>query len=590
MRKRSKAYISTVVTVSSIVLLVASVLGAGIASAQPEHAAGKHATVTGSAQPATAPVVVQHVINESASSRSSAARISQAAASNSGHDAHFLTHVGAQRYAQIKANAKKSAPRSDFSGFAPNIAVRSGFAGIQNSRATCPPNGCNPPDMGLAASPQWVVEGANTSFAVYDTHGSLQAGFPKTFQDFFGVPDPGACAGHIPFTSDPREFYDPNDGRFFVAALELEGSIANTCPLKSLYWIAVSQTGDPRGAWNVYAFDMTLGTTNIADFTQIGFDSRNLYFSANEFNEAGTAFEYAEIFGANKQRMERGQSVSAPGFFNLTVTGPAGAFQVDTVQPVETLAAGKGPRAELFANSFNGFDVVTGHTCTSAADSCNGLGVWAFKSAGNSAPKLSFAFVANTKAYDFPPPADQPTCKQCIDSSDLRISATPIFRDGLLYSAWETGVSNGTQVVPGIVWSVVAPVLADGNLKAAVQVAGDYFNFGGDDAVVYPALMPNGHGTLYMVFDHMSSSVNPEVRLTARFLGGAFQSPGVLLKAGEAPYRPGVCGTAALPVCRWGDYSGTSLDGFGTNHSWFGGEYANASGFRQNWGTFLAEV
>ncbi len=31
--------------------------------------------------------------------------------------------------------------------------------------------------------------------------------------------------------------------------------------------------------------------------------------------------------------MEAGQPVVAHGFFNLTVTGPAGAFLVDTVQP-----------------------------------------------------------------------------------------------------------------------------------------------------------------------------------------------------------------------------------------------------------------
>ena len=556
--------------------------------AQSPSSATASAHVTGSAQSATANVVVQQVVNQSATPASSAARIAQAGRLAS-RDLPFHSRINAQRYAQIKAGASRSAPRSDFNGKAPDIDLKASFSGIQNSNSVCPPIGCNPPDMGLAASPKWVVEGANTSFAIFDTHGTLQAGFPKTFQDFFGIPDPGACAGDIPFTSDPREFYDPNDGRFFVAALELEGSIANSCPLKSLYWIAVSQTGDPRGAWNVYAFDMTLGTTNIADFTMIGFDSRNMYFSANMFNEAGTAFEYAEIFGANKSRMEQGQSVSAPGFFGLTVTGPAGSFLVDTVQPAETLAEDNGPRAELFVNSFNGFDVVTGHGCTSDADSCRGLAVWAFKSSGASAPKLSFAFVANTKAYAFPPAADQTTCTQCIDSGDLRISATPMFRDGVLYAAWETGVNNGTQVVPGIVWSAVAPALADGRLVGATQVAGDYFNFGGDDAVVYPALMPNGHGTLYMVFDHMSSTVNPEVRLTSRFLNGAFESPGILVKAGEAPYRPTRCGHD-IPVCRWGDYSGTSLAGFASNRVWFAGEYANASGFRQNWGTWIGAV
>ena len=589
MRKRNRAYISAVVTVSSILLLLAAALSTHSVLAQSSPQTGaKHPSVTGSAQPATAQVVVQQVINERAAPASASAHLSQAA-NQANHELPFLTRMNPQRYAQVKAAAARSAPRSDFHGATPEIDVKSNFTGIQNSNSVCPPIGCNPPDMGLAASSSFVLEGANTSFAIFDTHGNLQPGFPKTFQDFFGIPDPGACAGDIPFTSDPREFYDPNDGRFWAAALELEGSIANSCPLKSLYWIGVSQTSDPRGAWNVYAFDMALGTTNIADFTMVGFDSRSLFFSANMFNEAGTASAYAEIFGADKGRMERDLSVSAPGFFGLTVTGPAGSFLVDTVQPAETDVPGHGPGAELFVNTFNGFDVVTGHGCTSDADSCRGLGVWAFKSADTGAPKLSFAFAANTKAYAFPPAADQPTCMQCIDSGDLRISATPIFRDDLLFAAWGTGVNNGTQVVPGVVWSEVLPGLDDSRLVSVSQIEGDYFHFGGDDAALYPALMPNGQGTLYMVFDHMSSTVNPEVRLTARFLGGAFASPGVLLKAGDAPYRPTVCGKI-LPVCRWGDYSATSLTGFEDGHIWFGGEYANASGFRQNWGTDLAAV
>ena len=63
----------------------------------------------------------------------------------------------------------------------------------------------------------------------------------------------------------------------------------------------------------------------------------------------------------------------------------------------------------------------------------------------------------------------------------------------------------------------------------------------------------------------------------------------VRMKAGEAPYRAGVCGHR-VPVCRWGDYSATSLDGFDDGHIWFAGEYANASGFRVNWGTFIGEA
>src|SRR5262245_10999395 len=95
-------------------------------------------------------------------------------------------------------------------------------------------------------------------------------------------------------------------------------------------------------------------------------------------------------------------------------------------------------------------------------------------------------------------------------------------------------------------------------------------------------------GNLFMLFDHTSSTVNPEVRLAAR-VGGNFVAPGLLIKAGEAPYRASQCGSS-IPVCRWGDYSATSYDGFGTNNVYFAGQYANASGFIRNWGTWIGRV
>lgn len=590
MLKRKKA---TTFAVSSITtLVVVAALAASATFARTPAAKAEPATVTGAAQPASAALVTHYTVNQEKTAAATAAQLQ--ARSGSSHDTALRTRVGDQTLTRDKSQTSHSAPRSDFA--ASSLVERSvtSFPGIQSSAAVCPPVGCNPPDNAIAGSPTWIVQGANTSFEVLDEHGNVQPGWPKTFQSFFGIPDPGACAGHIPFTSDPRAFYDSNSRRFVAAALELEGAFETSCALKSVYYIAVSQTSDPRGAWNVYVFDMTLGANNVADFTQIGFDGQNIYFSANMFaatkNIADSTFSYAEAFGANKAAMENGEAVTSHGFFNFTVTGPAGTFLVDTVQPVETIAGGDGPSAELFVDTFNGFDPVTNHGCSSAADACKGLAVWAFSNRGKGAPTLSFAYAPNTKAYVFAPAADQTTCTQCIDSGDLRISDTPVYRDGALYAGWETGVNNGAQVVPGIIWSKVRAPIADGRVTSASQQQGDYFNFGGDAAVVYPALMPDNRGNLFMVFDAMSSTVNPQVRLTALRDGGNFASPGLLIKAGEAPYRASQCGTT-IPVCRWGDYSATSYDGFAHDDIFFAGQYANSSAVNiRNWGTFLGRV
>lgn len=544
------------------------------------------ASVHGSAQHATSTVITHYPRNEGAMGASSAARI-QAAATQA---LPALYPLGA-RYNKVKASiAPSTAKGADVARG--SLALKASFAGLQSSAAICPPVGCNPPDMGLATSPSWVFQGVNTSFAVYNRQGVLQPGWPKTFQDFFGTPSPGTCNGDIPFMSDPRAVWDVNDHRFFAAALEVEGAFGvNDCPFKSIYWIAVSATSNPNGVWYVYAFEMTLGTTNAADFTMIGFDSRDLYFSANMFNQAGTAYEYAEIFGASKALMETNSNLSAPGFFNLQVIGPKGAYVADTVQPVQTEAAGTGPSAELFVDTLNGFDPLSGHTCTSSADSCKGLAVWAFRPGASGLPALTFGYARDTQPYYYAPPADQTTCKQCIDTSDLRISATPVYRSGNLYAGWETGHNNGTQIVPAIEWAQVSVSLSGGALTGVNAIGGNYFEIrGGDDAVMYPALMVNDSGALYMVFDHSSSTTNPEVRLTVRKSGGQLIPDGILIKAGEGPYRPTRCGHD-IPVCRWGDYSATSFDGFATNNVWFAGQYANAvTSFSRNWGTWIGAV
>src|SRR5207237_571463 len=65
------------------------------------------------------------------------------------------------------------------------------FPGMRDSATTCKFfHGCQPSDMALAASPQFVVQGVNTSIAVYTPTGVIKPGFPKDLQAFLGVPNP----------------------------------------------------------------------------------------------------------------------------------------------------------------------------------------------------------------------------------------------------------------------------------------------------------------------------------------------------------------------------------------------------------------
>ncbi len=203
--------------------------------------------------------------------------------------------------------------------------LSSSFKGMSDSPTICPPGGCAPPDGALAASPQFVMEGVNSSFAVYSTAGAPSPGWPKTAGAFFGVPAPsptGCDGGNGPYLFDPRAFYDPNADRFWVSMGETEGTPTSTpsCAFSSSLWLAVSATADPQGVWNVYQIDLSNGSGLWGDFPQIGFDGEATFFSANMFDASGN-FQYAEIGEANKAAMESSGSFVPYLFTNLEVGG-----------------------------------------------------------------------------------------------------------------------------------------------------------------------------------------------------------------------------------------------------------------------------
>ena len=494
----------------------------------------------------------------------------------------------------------------------------SSFIGQQSSATTCSyfGQGCNPPDMGLAASPQFVLQGVNTQWEVLDPQGNVQPGWPVSAQNFFGVPDATGAKNKPcdtahqsqPFMSDPRALYDPADGRFWAAMLQVEGAqafgVALDCPYKSVYFISVSQTSNPNGKWNVYEFNMETdvnGQKFGADFTQIGINSQAVYFSANSFGEQGGFF--AELFEANKAQMEAGQAhFTADGFFNLRGTGPGttaqtGPFLADTVQPAINLDGSTGT-SETFAGTMDGPDVMTGHFCGfrggGFADSCSGVVIWTLANpighdSGGAAPTLNGQLVP-TAPFLVNVPADQPSCNLCIDADDLRIPATPVERNGILYAAWGTAIDNGNNSAhptPGIEWAQIG--LSD------LSSTTGYYSFSGDEAATYPAVMPDASGNVTMLFEHMGHKVFPETRYIVKGAADAnFSGAGNLLKAGESSYRPTLCGKA-ISVCRWGDFEATSFDGSG--HIWFAGQYANQfqgvstpPAFGRNWGTWIGAI
>src|SRR5205823_4982474 len=89
---------------------------------------------------------------------------------------------------------------------------------------------------------------------------------------------------------------------------------------------------------------------------------------------------------------------------------------------------------------------------------CSGVVAWAFANPLTS-PSLS-RVVVPTSTYTLSPQADQPGCTACLETFDTCILATPVYNNGKISLAIETGVNNGTHIVPGILWGQVLPTLS----------------------------------------------------------------------------------------------------------------------------------
>ncbi|HEY1350204.1 MAG TPA: hypothetical protein VGF67_11315 [Ktedonobacteraceae bacterium] len=576
-RRKLKIVVCSLLALSA---LLVGAFAAGPAQARPHMKSA--ASVTVSAQRAKAPAATVHTVNVHALPTAHAATGTKAASNR--RDMPLLLSPKA---VQAKQASGRKAPRTSavhMPATAASAAATTGFQGMADSATICPFfGGCQPPDMALATSPTLVLEGVNTSYAIYNTSGALVEG-PIDDVTWYGVPAlPNNCDPAGPFLSDPRAFYDPNSGLFWTATLQVESAafgVGVDCPTLSKYWVAnINMT---TGVMHVYSFDMTLGgTVNAgADYTQFGFSASTISFSGNMFDFSTGNYDFDEVQFADKAAMQQGLPVTSTAFTQLA----AGNVLVDTVQPVETeTTPANDPGVQYLVNSFNINGDPFGDDCFFSA--CQGFLVWAFDPVSSS---LSGTFVGTAvpnPTYVIPPNADEPGCMQCVETIDTRITATPVYSvgggEGLISFSIDTGVSNGgplfTNIVPGILWGQIQVVHGTGFVLAGLAQSG-YLSFAGDQAASFGAMMQDKNGRLFMVFDSMSASLNPSIMLVSR------KAADPLGTIGNTRFI--IQGPSATFDSRWGDFEAASYTGFSSNHVWVSSQYSVAG----DWNTFIARV
>lgn len=518
--------------------------------------------------------------------------------------------------------------------------VSAAFPGLDHYDSRNASNGnqfsLEPPDQGLCASNDFVLEAINDVVGVYSAQGQnhqLVAG-PTALNAFFKLP-PSIIRSTPPvygaFTSDPKCYYDQQTNRWFMTMLEIsQNPSTGAFQTPTNEYIAVSHGASPAGQWSIFALD----TTNpngysdcpcFGDQPLIGADAYGFYISTNEFPLFTGGFNGAQVYAMSKRALEHaGPSGTLPTVVHINVGAlPAPGFpnggQWYTLQPAETPPGGE------FADAHGGTEYfLSALDFTGTGD--NRIATWALsntRSLDSHNPDLTLSHTvigsepyamtatragpfAATQKVGSTPLADfltangaGPNPEELLNANDDRMNQV-VYANGLLWSGVNTVTADGTV---GVAYFIVRPS-SEHDMLAATMVKQGYVTVAGNN-VLFPsiAVNPDGHGVI--TFTLSGPNYYPSAAYAAI---NAYTGAGdvVISGAGVGP-EDGFTGYKAYGgsgVARWGDYSAAAAAPNGS--IWTADEYigqtctdaqfnadSTCGGTRTilaNWGTFITNV
>ncbi len=389
----------------------------------------------------------------------------------------------------------------------------------------------NPPDPELAVGRDHVVAVVNSSLEIYDKAGSSLLG-PLDFETFFSVLGLGCTA----FPFDPNALYDEAADRYLIAA---DGNGSEYC-------VAVSQTGDPTGVYNFYAFPVDVGG-DFFDYPHAGVGADAIYVGANMFG-GGTG----RVFAFEKAAMYAGAPAASA---NHAVTG----FD-DTPQPMNVKGAfpAAGPHYILASRSGAGlfslyswqdpfgadvFAEVTTLDLPAHHGVTVGFGVNSAQSGGGTIGSIG------PRPLDFE------------------------YRDGFAWMTNLVSCNPGAGTVNCVQWAQIDVGAASIEQAGVFATDGEYR--------IFPDLAVDSCGNMLVGYTKTDGAIFPAVWVAGRH---ADDPPGTI--QGELEIK---AGDVAFGVSRWGDYTGMTVDPDGATF-WYLGEYSKDIASARNWGTFIGSA
>ncbi len=405
----------------------------------------------------------------------------------------------------------------------------------------CGGGGNVPPDPELAVGPNHAIAVVNVALEIYNKSGATLLG-PTTFASFFAS-NPN-CTGVF----DPNVLYDEEADRY-VLAIDADGSY---------YCVGVSQTGNPTGSWNIYAFQTASGS-DFFDYPHAGVGRDAIYMGANIFGTV--SFKESRVWAFDKWAMYNGQPATS-----ATKALPTSE---DTPQPLNLHGwqqgtwPTSGPHYFFTNTNFNG--------------QTYSVWSWANPFSGSSPAKVGTVNLQTYTGVTAGMPVNVPQSGgQTIQGNDFRPQDFE-YRNGYAWSVSTIACNPGSGTVNCIRWAKINPATAT-IADAGVYASNAQYRTFGDLAVNHCDDMAVG-------YTKSSTSMFPGIYYTGRKAGDA---PGTLqaealLKAGEIAYTS----FETSAPRRWGDYTEMTIAPDGTTF-WYLGEYSKNTGTTSGrWGTYI---
>ncbi|MCA9985764.1 MAG: hypothetical protein KDE59_15770 [Anaerolineales bacterium] len=410
----------------------------------------------------------------------------------------------------------------------------------------CCGGGANvPPDPELAVGPNHVIAVVNVAFEIYDKSGNSLVG-PTTFASFMAS-DPNCDSGVF----DPNAHYDEEADRYIIA---IDGDGTHYC-------VAVSQTGNPTGSWNIYSFATNPANANFFDYPHAGVGDNALYMGGNMFNcgAINCSFVEARVWAFDKTAMYNGSAAS----FRTASLGNT----VFTPQP-------------LNLHGFNQGTWLNGNThyFITATDPDNvQIFTWTNALSGTSPVQQTNLNLQTATGVTSSAPVSWPQAGGggSIQGNDERPQDFE-YRNGFGWTSQVVACNPGSGTVNCVRWAQI-------NLSTfTVANAGVYGSNG--DYRTFADLAVNACDGMAVGYTKGNSSIFPSIFVTGREAGdpaGTLQAE-TQLKAGEITYTA----FDSAPR-RWGDYTEMTIAPDGVTF-WYLGEYSKITGNGSGrWGTYI---